>query len=67
MMIQQTGIMKLWMAKRGAHYLIETKLKHCWEALRSNDPSFQAPAVTFMEIRDIEALKSSPENWPMLR
>jgi hypothetical protein len=67
MMIQQTGRMKLWMGKRGVHYLIETKLKHCWDALRRNDPSFQAPAVTFMELGDIEALKPSPENWPMLR
>jgi hypothetical protein len=67
MMMQRSGRVENWMAKRGGHYLIQSQLQDCWEALRKNDPSFQAPAVTFMELGDIEALKSSPENWPMLR
>jgi hypothetical protein len=67
MMIQRTGRLELWMAQRGFHYSIETELQLCWEVLKKKEPSFQAPAVTFMEIGDIEALKSSPENWPMSR
>jgi hypothetical protein len=67
MMMQQKGSVEPWMAKRGAHYLVQNQLEACWNALRINNSKFQAPIITFMKLRDIEALKSSPENWPGLR
>jgi hypothetical protein len=67
MIMKQKGRVRDWIAKRGAHLLIHEQLQICWDVFRLENQDFQAPAVTFMEIGDIEALKSSPEKWPMQR
>ena len=68
MMMLRSGRVGNWVSgRRCRHSFIQNQLQGCWETLKSVDPNFQAPAVTFMELGDIEALKSSPENWPMSR